>query len=121
GQCFFQTKLLTLLWLHVFFMCFYIYIIKLLNIGQFFFFPCPVVIYGFVKLSACVRPAIYMSNTFSLSDFIIYSIPIGLKVSLKSIQYILGILGTPARLTIKKNGLINRDGLHTTLSLHAAA
>src|SRR5690625_6926208 len=53
-----------------------------------------------------------MSNTFSLSDFIIYSIPIGLKISLKSIQYILGSLGTAARLIIEKHGFINRVVVH---------
>src|SRR5690625_6104283 len=62
-----------------------------------------------------------MSNTFSLSDFIIYSIPIGLKISLKSIQYILGSLGTAARLIIKKHGFINRVVVHPIISLMSAS
>src|SRR5690625_897990 len=62
-----------------------------------------------------------MSNTFSLSDFIIYSISIGLKVSLKSIQYILGSLGTAARLIIKKHGFINRVVVHPIISLMSAS
>src|SRR5690625_4929770 len=117
GQCFFHTKLLTLLWFHVFFTSLCFYRIKLLNIGQCFFCPCPVFIYCYVKLSACVRPAIYMSNTFSLSDFILCSISIGLKVSFKSLQYILGSLGTAARLIIKKHGFIHRIVVQPLISL----
>src|SRR5690625_5840205 len=88
GQCFFQTKLLTLLWFHVFFASFCFYSIKLLNIGQCFFCPCLVVIYGFIKLSACVRPSIYMCNTFSLSYFFIYIISLIFIVFFISFSYI---------------------------------